>query len=103
MASSKSRLLLQVDPDCSASLEPFWQRVAETIGWCLPRVDPASPRDCLRTASVRGRTLHSSYRDCVSGVARARQQQLWPLRPEPVKELAGGRLLVYFPNADLSD
>lgn len=103
MVFSKSRLLLRVDPDCSASLEPFWQRVAETIAWCLPRVDLASPRDCLRTASVRGRTLERSYHECVSGVARARQQELWPIRAEPIEDLAGGRLLVYFPNADLCD
>jgi hypothetical protein len=92
-----------IDPDCSASRAPFWQRVAETIAWCQPRIVPSSPRDCLRTAAFRGRPLEGSFRDCVLSVARARQQDLGPIRLEPARSLAGGRLLVYFPDADLCD
>jgi len=103
MSPKKSSAALKVDPDCSTSLEPFWQRVAETIAWCLPRVDQESPRDCLRTPSIRGRTLVGNYHDCVSNVATARRQELSPSRPEPVRGLAGGRLLIYFPDADLCD
>ena len=80
---------LQVDPDCSISLEPFWQRVAETIAWCLSRVDPSSPRDCLRSPSIRGRTLENSYQHCVSRVANSRQLELLP-REARTGQGAGG-------------
>ncbi len=103
MTSSKTTAGLRTEPDCTDSLIPFWQRVAETIAWCQPRIDPKSPRDCLRNIWVRGRTLERSYHDCVASVARARKQELWPNRPVPAKDLAAGRLLLYFPNADLCD
>ena len=94
---------LRVDPDCSASLEPFRERLAETVAWCASRVDPNSPRGCLRTPRLRDRVLNGSYRDCVSDVAYARTRLLLTTGREPIKGPAGGRLIAYFPDGDLSD
>ncbi len=96
---------MKITPDCSASLEPFWQSLAETIAWSVPRINSASPRDCLRSATVRGRTLQNSYSESVSGVIDARKCNIpgGSLTPDPSKGFAGGRLIVYFPDFDMCD
>jgi hypothetical protein len=97
------RKLLRSVPDCSKSLEPFRRRLAQTVAWSTHRADPANPRDCLRNPDHRPRTLETSYSATVESVAARR----WPwIRPDPVaraRALDGGRLLVYFPDAELSD
>jgi len=97
------RSLTRSEPDCSTSLEEFRQRLAQTVAWCVPRADPANPRDCLRDPDLRPRTLEPSYFYAVWSVAMRR----WPwTRPDPVARgpvLEGGRLLVYFPDAELTD
>jgi hypothetical protein len=89
------------EPDCGQSLEPFWRTLGEAISWCEPRVDLANPQGCLRDASIAPATLERSYFSAAGSVfshrrhrARAVKVQSW---------LAGGRLLVYFPDAQLAD
>ena len=94
---------LRIEPDCSVSPQPFWERLAETVAWCAPRADTAKPQTCLRDEYLAARPLEPSYFDAVRHVAVNRQRKLgskWSRAGEP---LGGGRLLVYFPDAELSD
>ena len=85
-------------------MEPFWQRVAETVAWCLPRANPSEPLSSLRSAEIKGRDLESSY---VSTVRNVTQNRHYRLRSNGVvvesQGLCGGRLLLYYPDADLCD
>ena len=99
-----SRSVIQIEPECAMSLQPFWQRVAETVAWCAPRANSSDPRHCLRSEEIRGRHLENSYATCVRYVAQNRKLssvQNPPLAVTP--DLRGGRLLLYFPDADLCD
>ncbi|HEU4557062.1 MAG TPA: hypothetical protein VFS20_04405 [Longimicrobium sp.] len=94
------RSLIRSEPDCSHSIEPFLLRLAQTVARTIERADPANPRDSLRDPSRRPRTLESDYfagvRTVAGGPSPSRHRA-------PQGELAGGRLLVYFPDADLCD
>jgi hypothetical protein len=96
-------MVLRSVPDCSSSLEAFRRRLAQTVAWCLEHADPADPRNSLRSDDTRPRTLEQNYFDAVSTVVSRR----WPWnRADPAAVepmLAGGRLLVYYPDADLCD
>lgn len=85
-------------------MQPFWQRVAETVAWCSSRANPSDPCRSLRSNEIKGRDLENSYLDCVKWVAQRRKVAVAsvPL-PVPNRELCGGRLLLYFPDADLCD
>jgi hypothetical protein len=90
------------DPSQSDPPETLWLRLAETIAWCEPRVDLASPDRCLRSPETRPRVMQPSYAAGVRNVADNRQ---WALRPcpDPRRDLAGGRILVYGPDEELAD
>jgi hypothetical protein len=95
------RKLVRSEPDCSSSLEPFIQRVAETVAWCLPHADAQDARGSLRPDALRPRTLEASYFAAVRHVAPG-WYEMRGLQPVP-RDLRGGRLMVYFPDAELSD
>jgi hypothetical protein len=97
------RALLRCDPDCSGSLDGFLRRLGATVAWCLPRANPADPRGCLRHDYLRPRPLSPNYFAAVGHVASSREHKLGRDRRRHEPPLAGGRLLVYFPDADLSD
>jgi hypothetical protein len=80
--------------------EGLRRRLAETAAWCEPRADAARPRDCLRNTSLQPRRLEAGYFETVSTVASSRQ---WQVRDCVAVDPSRGRLLVYFPDADLSD
>lgn len=88
------------EPDISVSLEPFWASLAQTIAWCLPKVDVASPALCLRSASSRPRTFTTSH---LNTAAEALRQRYGSPPPVVTHDLCGGRLLVYWPDLDLAD
>lgn len=94
---------LRTEPDCSASLQPFWDRLTETVAWCGPRADVQNARTCLREPYLGPRSLEASYFDAVRRVASERRLKLGRTWPRPTALLGGGRLLVYFPDAELSD
>ena len=94
-----SRSLLRSEPDCSASLDPFLLRLSQTVAWSIHRADPAHPRESLRYPHHRPRTLAPDY----FAVVREVTAGPWRDGPRQVRGLAGGRLLVYFPDADLTD
>jgi hypothetical protein len=95
-----TRSLLRSEPDCSRSLELFLPRLAQTVAWTIDRADPANPRDCLRDPQRRPRTLQS---DCFAAVRRVTGNPGLLRYGGRQRDLAGGRLLVYFPDADLCD
>jgi hypothetical protein len=96
-----SRRLLRSEPDCATSLDPFRRCLAQAVAWCVDKADPADPRSSLRSHDTAPRLLEESYFASVGTVVSRR----WPwIRPDPEDHgLAGGRLLVYFPDADLCD
>ena len=93
----------RTEPDCSASLQPFWDRLAETVAWCAPRADLGKPQSCLRDPNLAPRPLEPSYFDAVHHVALNRQLFLGHQWTRPTKPMGDGRLLVYFPDAELCD
>jgi hypothetical protein len=95
--------LVRCEPDCTASLDGFLARLRETVAWCAPRVDLTNPRGCLRDDHLRPRSLERSYFDAVRHVASWRAAKLGQSRHFPHPPLAGGRLLAYFPDAELCD
>jgi len=68
----------------------------ETITWCSSR-DLKS----LRTPQIRPRVLEASYRGAVRSVVSSRRLQLGRT-PQVASVPRGGRLLAYFPDAELA-
>lgn len=88
-----------------ADTKPFVLRLAQTIAWCAPRADVANPLECLRYDQLRPRLLEVDRGASVRGVVSHREtyvdRSLAPVTS--VDGLAGGRLLAYYPDAELSD
>jgi hypothetical protein len=101
MVATPNQDIERSEPDLRESNKPFWNSLAATIAWCMPKVDVTTPGTCLRTAHTRPRLFTRGYFDTVSEALRHR----YP-RPKEVpmdKDLERGRLLVYFPDLDLCD
>src|SRR5690242_12115275 len=94
--------LSDADPSDSDAPGTLWLRLAETVAWCQARVDPAAPALCLRSPKTCPRVMQPSYAAGVRDVANNRQIALRP-RPSQRRDLAGGRILVYGPDEELSD
>lgn len=90
---------LVCEPDISGGSQPFWNLLGRTIAVCELRVEPANPRDCLRSPDHRPRTLESSYAAAVRTMAYGPRR----ISPKTEPDLTRGRLLVYYPDAELSD
>ena len=78
-------------------------RLREAAAWCSTRVDSASPRALLAPKRLAPLTLP---RDRSSAVDEVCGERSGDLRTQSVSEgqlPARGRLLVYFPDAELSD
>lgn len=88
----------------SQALGQFKTRLAQTIFWCAPRADLSNPAVSLRTLQLRPRLLEESRFSAVESVSNARE--LFggeEIRKATIPDnLAGGRLLIYFPNYDLA-
>ncbi len=78
-------------------------RLAQTIYWCERRVDPFSPASSLRTKKLQPSLLQENRAATVQTVVNARELNGAPeIREASIPDgLAGGRLLVYFPNDNL--
>ena len=83
------------------SLDALRRRIAETASWCHPRADASRPADCLRDPDLQPRRLEEDYFAAVGTVASRRSSRLG--RAFPATDPSRGRLLVYFPDADLCD
>lgn len=100
--ASLSRIL-RCEPDFLADPEAFDRRLAETIAWCGARMDRADPGISLRSPGTRPRTLPADRLDLVhSATARGRGVG-FRVHPPRKDAPGGGRLLAYFPDADLTD
>jgi hypothetical protein len=91
----------QIDSQ-SLSKSALQSRLAETIAWCNSL---SWPND-LRSNALKPYLFHNGPDDLVCSVGRSRQTSLRygniPI-PKGEPELAYGRLLVYFPDMNLSD
>jgi hypothetical protein len=92
-------------------LTAFRHSLAEAIAWCATRATISDPERCLRTTALEPGPLdyHLSVpqrQECVARLVQARSRLLqeagvYPLTP--ATELAGGHLLVFYPDETLSD
>src|SRR5262245_22995143 len=85
-----------------ASFEELRRTLAEAEAWCGPRFDPARPSSSLRTARLAPRVLSGSYAEAVTTVVQARRHALGSAHLSLSRPISG-RLLLYFPDADLCD
>jgi len=82
----------------------FERRLAETIAWCAPKANGSDPKQCLRSMSMLPSVLARDRSMTVGTVAEYRANYARDVpRIARALDLAGGRLLVHFPDADLSD
>jgi hypothetical protein len=85
---------------------PFGVRLAETITYCAPRASVADPVRCLRIDELRPFPDTRDRGASVVHVANFRHSAVYAEKAKPALDrgdLRSGRLLVYFPDADLSD
>lgn len=87
---------LRSEPDCSASLQPFQERLAETVSWCGRRHGDPDPGTALRTAALSPPPA-TPWPETVRAVAEQRRGLLGRSWRRPANPLGGGLLLVYFP------
>jgi hypothetical protein len=87
--------------------KPFELRLAETIAWCVPRVDGDDPATSLRSEQLRPRVLESDRAWTVQGVLSSRASVDPGVRAavaaQSVHDLLGGRLLLFYPDLTLAD
>src|SRR5258708_14734098 len=91
-SSSPMMRIRRCDPDVSASLDPLWRRLAETIDWCKRNVNVHDPQGCLRHSDTRPRYLERDYFSAVSTTASVRRHRV--AGQPATQSLQGGRLLV---------
>jgi len=83
---------------------PFGQRLAETIAWCVPLVRADEPKGSLRGEALQPSLLERDRSSALRSVTGCRGNYVGqpPAITDP-ESLLGGKLLVYFPDANLSD
>ena len=87
-------VVLRSEPDFTASFEPFQERLAETISWCLRAVKLGPLSTALRTlAHVPPPAL--PWPDTVRAVSEARLKVLGRSWRRTLDPLGGGELLTY--------
>jgi hypothetical protein len=94
--------LTETFPAQDQPLDALWQGLGETIAWCTARADLSKPFASLRSERLRPRIMQGSYAAAVWDVASKRRFGLkGPVAQR--RDLAGGRILVYGPDEELSD
>jgi hypothetical protein len=87
--------------------EPLELRLAQTIAWCSPRANPTDAATSLRSEQPRPWVLETDRATTVRQVLAARASTDPAVRSatpvESVDDLGNGRLLLYFPDANLAD
>lgn len=79
----------------------FELRLEEAIARCRPRAQASNPAGSLRSGALQPRVLEVDRPTIVRSLAEARAHAVGDVRP--ASALAGGRLIVYFPDEELSD
>jgi hypothetical protein len=87
-------------------LAEFYRCLADAVAWCVPRASETAPGTSLRTPRLHPRPLSADRATVVGEICHSRRRA--PRRsesspPTTLPDLAAGRLLAYFPDADLSD
>ena len=86
-------------------MEPLRDVIAEAVTWCVPRADLKDPAGSLRRlpdpVQYVGH-LNAYPERVVEALVDSRRQALRGT-PERIPGLAGGRLLAYLPDEELSD
>ena len=96
-----SPVVLRSEPDITGSFEPFQERLAETISWCLRAVKLGPLGAALRTiAYVPPPAL--PWPDTVRAVAESRLKKLGRSWRRTLDPLGGGELLLYLPRQSAS-
>jgi hypothetical protein len=91
-----ARDILRSEPDLSASLQPFRERLAETISWCQRRVALGNLAESLRSPALAPPPA-TPWPDTIRAVADARLRLLGRSWRRSIEPLGGGLLIVYFP------
>ncbi|MCB9687739.1 MAG: hypothetical protein H6738_24900 [Alphaproteobacteria bacterium] len=94
-----------MDDKKATQLAPLYtdlrRSLVDAASWCAERFDAKRPAWSLRTPDLAPRPLSHSYADSVGAVVHSRSQFMRSVTPPGV--LPAGRLMVYFPDADLCD
>lgn len=88
--------ILRSEPDLSVSVEPFRERLAETVSWCLRRASQLPLAESLRSPGLAPPAA-APWPETLGAVASARLHALgrsWRRMTDP---LGGGLLLAFFP------
>jgi hypothetical protein len=91
-----SPVVVRSEPQFGQSFEPFQERLAETISWCLRAVKLGPLATALRTLSYAPPPA-LPWGDTVRWVADARLKQLGRSWRRTLDPLGGGELLIYLP------
>jgi len=84
----------------------LYSRLADTIAWCSQMLDDKTVAASMRSPELCPRILHDGRDDVVCDVGSARHWRIRATTTTPatsMPKLKGGRLLCYFPDADLCD
>jgi len=84
----------------------FDQRLSETVAWCCDHAVASDPNHSLRYESLYPSILSETRADVVLSVLMYRGEWLKQQRCKPItkdRDLRQGRLLCYFPDANLAD
>lgn len=88
--------ILRSEPDMTGSLDPFRERLAETVSWCLRRTAQTPLGEALRSPLLAPPAA-SAWPETVRAVANARIHSLGRSWRRSLDPFGGGLLLVYFP------
>lgn len=84
----------------------LYSRIADTIAWCSSILNDETLEASMRSLELYPQNLHDGRDDVVCDVGSTRHWQIRATTTGPLNampNLKGGRLLCYFPDADLCD
>ncbi len=88
--------ILRSEPDISGSLDPFRERLAETVSWCQRRAAQTPLGDVLRSPQLAPPAA-APWPETVRAVANGRIHALGRSWRRALDPFGGGLLMVYFP------
>jgi hypothetical protein len=90
-----------------SDLPRFYARVAETVAWCIKHADTNDPCGSLRSPMLHPPLFHAGREDAIYEVGTTRGSRLRAQKLNDtyttLPDLAGGRLLAYFPDEEMRD
>jgi hypothetical protein len=84
----------------ATQFEDLENRLTETAAWCAQYVNLADVKNCLRPQRIAPRPLSTNRWTAVDDISDFRK---YDLAKAPLNAHPAGRLLVYVPDADLTD